>query len=52
VASLVQAGYLVAAGRFRFGDMGIWEPWFYLGAILFSLSTWRPKRMLNNRGTA
>ena len=44
VASLVQAGYLVATGRFRFADMGIWEPWFYLGAILFSLSTWRSRR--------
>jgi hypothetical protein len=41
VASLVQAGVLVATGRFRFADMSIWEPWFYLGAILFSLSTWR-----------
>jgi hypothetical protein len=24
--------------------MGIWEPWFYLGAILFSASTWRAMR--------
>jgi len=39
--SLAQATYLVATGRFSFADMGIWEPWFYLGAILFSLSTWR-----------
>jgi hypothetical protein len=20
--------------------MGIWEPWFYLGAALFAVSTW------------
>ena len=41
-ASLVQAGYLVATGRFA--GFGIWEPWFYLGAVLFSLSTWRSWR--------
>jgi hypothetical protein len=52
MASLVQAGYLVAAGRLRLPDIGIWEPWFYLGAILFSLSTWRSKRWRNVRGTA
>jgi hypothetical protein len=39
-----EAGYLVAAGRFRFAAMGIWEPWFYLGAVLFGLSTWRTRR--------
>jgi uncharacterized protein DUF3995 len=44
VASLVQVGYLIAAGRFRIADMGIWEPWFYLGAVLFSLSTWGAAR--------
>ena len=38
-ASIIQAVYLVAAGRFRFATLGIWEPWFYLGAILFTLST-------------
>lgn len=38
-ASLAQAGYLVATGRFA--GIGVWEPWFYLGAILFSLSAWR-----------
>jgi hypothetical protein len=43
VLSLGQAAYLIAIGRFRFADMGIWEPWFYLGAILFGLSTWRSK---------
>ena len=41
VASLIQVGYLMLTGRFRLAAMGIWEPWFYVGAILFSLSTWR-----------
>jgi hypothetical protein len=39
--SLVQAGYLIATGRFA--GFGIWEPWFYLGAVLFTLSTWRSR---------
>jgi hypothetical protein len=52
VASLIQAAYLVVAGRFRFAAMGIWEPWFYLGAVLFSLSTWRARRWRNAGGTA
>jgi len=51
-ASLIQTGYFVATGRFRFAVMGIWEPWFYLGAILFSLSTWRSRRVGPERGTA
>jgi hypothetical protein len=51
-ASLAQAGYLVVTDRFRLADMGIWEPWFYLGAILFSLSTWRSGRMDHEGGTA
>lgn len=44
-ASLVQAGYLIAVGRFRFAVLGVWEPWFYVGAILFGLSTWRSRRI-------
>lgn len=51
-ASLAQAGYLAATGRFRFADVGIWEPWFYLGTILFSLSTWRSRPVRDKRGTA
>ena len=43
-ASFAQGSYLVATGRFRFADMSIWEPWFYVGAILFTLSTWRTTR--------
>jgi hypothetical protein len=44
VASLVHAGYLVALGRFRFAVIGGWEPWFYLGAVLFCVSTWQARR--------
>lgn len=43
-ASLIQIGYFIATGQFRFAAIGIWEPWFYLGAVLFSLSTWRSAR--------
>jgi hypothetical protein len=42
-ASLAQVVYLASTGRFRVLAVGIWEPWFYLGAILFSLSTWRSR---------
>ncbi|MGH7471256.1 MAG: DUF3995 domain-containing protein [Longimicrobiales bacterium] len=40
-ASLIQTGYLMAVGRFSLRDFGIWEPWFYLGAFLFAVSTWQ-----------
>ena len=45
--SLARAVYLVVKGRCSLLDLGIWTPWFYLGAILFSISTWqycRPQR--------
>lgn len=45
MASVIQTGYLVTVGQFRFAIMGIWEWWFHLGAILFVLSTWRLKRV-------
>lgn len=51
-AALVQTAYLIAIGRFRFAIIGIWDWWFVLGAILFSLSTWRSKRVANEVGTA
>ena len=41
--SVIQVGYLMATGRFRLASLGVWEPWFYLGAILFTLSTWRSR---------
>lgn len=41
VASLIQTAYFVATGQFSLAAMGIWEPWFYLGATLFAVSTWR-----------
>ena len=40
-ASLVQIGYLAAAGRLT--GIGIWEPWFYLGAVLFAKSTFEAR---------
>jgi len=40
-ASVIQSAYLLSVGRFSFAAMGIWEPWFYLGATLFSLTAWR-----------
>jgi hypothetical protein len=43
-ASLVQMAYFIGAGRFRLAVLGIWEPWFYLGAVLFAVSTWRASR--------
>jgi hypothetical protein len=43
-ASLVQVGYFTATGRFRVTALGIWEPWFYLGALLFAVSTWLSRR--------
>ena len=39
MASLVQTGYLMAIGSFRFAMLGIWEWWFHLGAVLFVAST-------------
>ena len=42
-ASLVQVGYLILTGRLS--GVGIWEPWFYLGAVLFALSTWQSRRV-------
>lgn len=41
VASVVQTVYLVASGQFVVGGRCLWELWFYLGATLFSLATWR-----------
>lgn len=41
VASIVQTVYLIASAQFVIEFRGVWELWFYLGAILFSVSTWR-----------
>jgi hypothetical protein len=41
VASLVQAAYLMITGQFALRQLGIWEPWFYAGAVLFGLDLWR-----------
>jgi len=37
---LIQGGYELATGRFHFERMGIWEPWFYIGAALFAVNLW------------
>jgi hypothetical protein len=43
-ASALQIAYLIVAGRFRISALGIWEPWFYLGAVLFGASMLRYRR--------
>ena len=48
VASILQTGYLLIAGRALQGFLP-WEPWFYLGAALFAVTTWRILR--TNRST-
>lgn len=50
-AALVQTGYLLAAGRFRFAIIGIWDWWFFVGTILFTSSTWRSRQWRSNRST-
>ena len=41
MASVIQAAYLIGTGRFPVELRVLWELWFYLGATLFSLATWR-----------
>ena len=49
-ASLIQLAFFAVTGRFRLAAVGIWEPWFYLGAVLFSLNTWRSRpRAMDSR---
>lgn len=48
-ASIIEAIYLLVRGQFAVQSLGIWEPWFYLGATLFGLSTWRFWRRLPPR---
>ena len=40
VGSLLQGVYELTTGRFTFARMGLWEPWFYLGAGLFAANLW------------
>src|SRR5262249_16402644 len=51
-AALVQTGYLLAVGRFRFAIIGIWDWWFLVGTILFTLNTWCWRRTRAEWGTA
>ena len=39
--SIIQMMYALVTGRFLAEPMQLWELWFYLGAFLFCLSTWR-----------
>jgi hypothetical protein len=39
--SLIQLLYMVVKGTFVPRPRDFWELWFYIGAVLFSLSTWR-----------
>ena len=41
VASVVHGVYFIVTGQFPLEIRGVWELWFYLGAILFAVSTWR-----------
>ncbi len=41
VASVVHTVYRVLSGQFGFGSVRWVNLWFYLGATLFSLATWR-----------
>ena len=41
VGSIIQGVYLIATGQYPIEIRAIWEPWFYVGAVLFSLATWR-----------
>ena len=50
-AALVQTGYLLAASRFRFATIGIWDWWFLVGTILFTFSMWRSRQWRHNRST-
>jgi ubiquinone/menaquinone biosynthesis C-methylase UbiE len=40
-ASIVQTVYLLGRGQFVIESRGLWELWFYVGATLFALATWR-----------
>src|SRR5262245_37586192 len=43
-ASMAQTAYLLAVSRFRLSMVGRWEPWFWIGTILFVVSTWQSRR--------
>ena len=51
VGSMIQAAYLLFIGQFSFQDMGVWEPWFYVGATLFAITLWQYRRQ-ERAGTA
>lgn len=44
VASFIQVMYGLAAGRISLNRVGIWEPWFYAGALIFGANLWMYSR--------
>lgn len=50
VASVIQVTYFAATGRFSLQALGVWEPWFYVGATLFTLNLrwYWPSRPINS----
>jgi len=43
-AGLLQGVYELVTGQFDLRSVGIWEPWFYLGAALFGVNLWQYRR--------
>jgi hypothetical protein len=40
-AGTIQWFYWMATSQFSLEAIGIWQPWFMLGAALFTVATWR-----------
>ena len=50
IASVVHTIYLVSAGQFQLAEFSIWEPWFYLGAVLFTFTAVTSVRRISSQG--
>ncbi len=50
--SMVQLLYMVATGAFVPRPRDLWEVWFYVGAVLFGMSTWKFWRIQIRETTA
>jgi hypothetical protein len=51
VASVVQNVMELVTGQFTFQRMGMWEPWFYLGAVLLGANLWLHERTTRRSAT-
>lgn len=40
VAGMIQAAHLLVVRPSGVKDLGVWEPWFYVGATLFAADLW------------